>query len=42
VIESNAPGRTLADRLGFELVERRTMKLASGEQPILVLERRLD
>jgi len=42
VIESNAAGRALADRLGFELVERRTMKLASGEQSILVLERRLD
>jgi RimJ/RimL family protein N-acetyltransferase len=41
VIESNVAGRALADRLGFELVERKTIKLASGEQPILVLERRL-
>ena len=41
VIESNEPGRALAERLGFELVERRTMKLGSGEQPILVLELRL-
>jgi len=42
VIESNAAGRALAERLGFEPVERKTMKLAAGEQPILVLERRLD
>jgi L-amino acid N-acyltransferase YncA len=39
VIETNHEGRRLTTRLGFRAVDSKKIRLGSGEQDILVLER---
>lgn len=42
VIQRNQAGRALADRLGFHMVSTTVKRMASGEEEIIVLDRRLE